>query len=336
MYNTENNKTNMHNYKITISYDGMPYKGWQRLSDNNSIQDILESAVSKYLGTDTTITGSGRTDAGVSAIAQTANFHTCLKLDAENFLRDINSLLPCDITIKTLEPVPLDFHSRKNAVSKTYGYYIALDSKPDVFAAKHTYNPTLPPIMYNCCHAIPENINNCQTASPADINDCCSSIPADINDCRSASPADINNCCSAIPADINNCCSAIHADINNCHSAIPVNMKSMRTAADYLTGTHDFSAFTTDKTPGKSHVRTINYINISFIGTPSGKPILAITVNGSGFLYNMVRIIAGTLLCTGLGNISPKDIPAILQSGVRKNAGPTLPPNGLFLLEVLY
>lgn len=156
--------------------------------------------------------------------------------------------------------------------------------------------------MYNCCHAIPENINNCHL-----------SIHADINDCRSASPADTLNC-----------------------GSIPVNVEAMRTAADYLTGTHDFSAFTTDKTPGKSHVRTINYINISFIGTPSGKPILAITVNGSGFLYNMVRIIAGTLLCTGLGNISPKDIPSILQSGVRKNAGPTLPPGGLFLLEVLY
>ncbi len=75
--NNKSNTSNMHNYKITISYDGMPYKGWQRLSDNNSIQDILESAVSKYLGTDTTITGSGRTDAGVSAIAQIANFHTC-------------------------------------------------------------------------------------------------------------------------------------------------------------------------------------------------------------------------------------------------------------------
>ncbi len=244
--------------------------------------------------------------------------------NAKNY-KTINNKTINNKTIKTLEPVPLDFHSRKSALSKTYGYYIALDSKPDVFAAKHTYNPTLPPIMYNCCHAIPENINNCQTANPADINDCRSSIHADIN-----------NCCSAIPADINSCCSAIPAGINNCHSAIPVNMKSMRTAADYLTGTHDFSAFTTDKTPGKSHVRTINYINISFIGTPSGKPILAITVNGSGFLYNMVRIIAGTLLCTGLGNISPKDIPVILQSVVRKNAGPTLPPNGLFLFEVLY
>lgn len=365
MYKTKNNKaiknqaisnqTAMYNYKITVSYDGMRYSGWQRLSADNSvnnsannsdcikkktapsiaisdksianksIQGILEAAISQYLGTNTTITGSGRTDAGVSAIAQTANFYTSLKLDVKDFPKDINSLLPEDIIIKAIEPVPLDFHSRKSAVSKTYGYYIALDSKPDVFAAKHIYNPVLPPIMYNCDGSTPVNICNCGSPTPANIYNCGSPIPANICNCGRPISANIHNCGSPIPANI---C--------NCGNSIPVNMESMRTAADFLTGTHDFSAFTTDKTTGKSHVRTINHIDFSFINTPSGKPVLALTINGDGFLYNMVRIMAGTLLCTGLGTIPPKDIPAILHSGVRKNAGPTLPPNGLFLLEVLY
>ena len=307
----------MYNYKITVSYDGSRYGGWQRLeadtdilannnspenisanssstknfpTKNNSIQGTLEAAVSRYLGAAAAITGSGRTDAGVSAVAQTANFHTASELDSENFLKNINALLPDDIVIKSVEAVPIDFHSRKNAVSKTYGYYISLDSKPDVFAAKHVYNPALPPVMYN--------------------GDLCAS---NSDSCRQST-----------------------CNIGNCFCQIPVNMHAMRSAADFLTGTHDFSAFTTDKTPGKSHIRTINYIDFSVIDTPAGKPILAITVNGSGFLYNMVRIIAGTLLYAGLGVIASQDIPSILRSKIRKNAGPTLPSNGLFLLEVFY
>ncbi len=272
----------MYNYKITVSYDGAGYNGWQRLSTdnpakNNSIQGTLEAAVSKYIGAGITITGSGRTDAGVSAVAQIANFHTNFELDTPDFLKNINTFLPDDIVIKSIEAVTINFHSRKSAVSKTYGYYISLSSRPDVFAAKHIYNPALPPIMYNG-----------------------------------------------------------FSGANNHLCQIPVNMQAMRCAADFLTGTHDFSAFTTDKAPGKSHIRTINYMDFSIIDTPSGKPVLAITINGNGFLYNMVRIIAGTLLCTGLGTIASQDIPAILNSKTRKNAGPTLPSNGLFLLEVLY
>lgn len=311
-------KTEMFNYKIIISYDGTKYNGWQRLSKSNSsmnkalkntasinnssikdsvnrsIQSILETAISEYLGTATTITGSGRTDAGVSAVAQTANFRTHINLKEqnllENFPKNINTLLPKDILIKSIEPVSLEFHSRKNAVSKTYCYYISLNSKTDVFAAKHVYNPAMPPVMYSKEEGADMGYHSCQSTS----------------------------------------------DICSLNCQISVNMQAMQNAAYFLTGTHDFSAFTTDKTPDKSHVRTINYITFSIIDTPSGKPVLAITINGNGFLYNMVRIIAGTLLCIGLGIISVKDIPYILNSKVRKNAGPMLPPNGLFLLEVLY
>lgn len=320
-------KTYEFNYKIIVSYDGAKYNGWQRLSKSNfsinnfslnnassynvsikdsansSIQGILEAAISEYLGTAITITGSGRTDAGVSAVAQTANFLTHLNLKEQNFLKNfpqnVNALLPEDIIIKSIEPVPLNFHSRKSAVSKTYGYYISLDSKPDVFAAKHIYNPALPPVMYNA------NSNN--------NNFCCQNTP-----------------------NMNSCCFQNNQSMYNRFCQIPVNIQAMQNAARFLTGTHKFSAFTTDKTSGKSHVRTINYIDLSIIYTPSSKPVLAITINGDGFLYNMVRIIAGTLLCIGLGTIAAEDIPSILRSQVRKNAGPTLPSNGLFLLKVLY
>ena len=110
----------------------------------------------------------------------------------------------------------------------------------------------------------------------------------------------------------------------------------MKKCVDYLTGTHDFSAFTTDKRKDKSHIRTVTDINLSIIKCISGKEVLVIKVSGNGFLYNMVRIIAGTLVFAGVGKLNPDDIPAIIASKKRINAGPTLPSNALFLCKVEY
>ena len=118
----------------------------------------------------------------------------------------------------------------------------------------------------------------------------------------------------------------------------------MNKACKYLCGTHDFSAFTSDKTPNKSYIRTIYDIDISInsvlkdniFSYNTDKQTLKIEITGDGFLYNMVRIICGTLLYCGLSKINSGDIPNILESKVRKNAGPTLPSNALFLENVVY
>lgn len=253
-------------YKITLSYDGSAYKGWQRLVNcPDTIQQSVETILSEYTGENIYITGSGRTDAGVHAIAQTANFAVSSPVFQDTFSKDVNAKLPADIRITSISQVSKSFHSRKSATDKTYAYCISLDSKPDVFSARYVYNPYL----------------------------------------------------------------------KNPSAHINFNIKLAQQAASLLTGSYDFSAFTTDKSD-KSHLRTINSIKLETRKNPSGKSYLVMLFNGNGFLYNMVRILAGTLWEVGTGIIPPSDITLILNRKNRALAGPTLPSNALFLVNVNY
>lgn len=116
-----------------------------------------------------------------------------------------------------------------------------------------------------------------------------------------------------------------------CHYSEPLNVEEMKRAAELLVGTHDFSAFTMDKTKGKSKVRTIYSITIE-----EKDGLLLLRFRGNGFLYNMVRILTGTLIEVGDGRKKASDIPAILEQKERKNAGFLAPAQGLFLERVLY
>lgn len=116
-----------------------------------------------------------------------------------------------------------------------------------------------------------------------------------------------------------------------CHYTAPLDLAAMERAARYLEGTNDFSSFTIDRTPGKSKVRTIRAIRMEQQGN-----LLLIRYEGDGFLYNMVRILTGTLLEVGDGRKQAEDIPAILEKKQRAAAGFTAPAQGLFLERVLY
>lgn len=111
----------------------------------------------------------------------------------------------------------------------------------------------------------------------------------------------------------------------------PLDVAAMRAAAEHLTGTHDFRAFCANKRYKKSTVRTVSAIELQEDGAD-----LRITFRGSGFLYNMVRILTGTLLEVGLGERKAEEMPAILASLDRANAGKTAPAQGLTLVEVIY
>ena len=112
------------NFKLTIEYNGAAYHGWQRQKDLNTVQGEIEKALKIITREDITITGSGRTDAGVHAWGQTCNFKCCTRLDADAFQRGLNSLLNHDIVISKACIVPLAFHARFDAVSKSYHYFI--------------------------------------------------------------------------------------------------------------------------------------------------------------------------------------------------------------------
>lgn len=238
-------------------YDGSSYAGWQRLGKQDkksSIQDILEACISECLGETIKIIGSGRTDAGVHALGQVANFHCHSRLPVDILRKNINNKLPEDIVILEAEDVEHDFHSRYSAKVKTYEYLINLREPPNVFTIKYAYHPSK-----------------------------------------------------------------------------PLNLEAMKKASKYIIGTHDFKAFSTDRKDNKSTIRTVESLTIVV-----QENVVRIRITGDGFLYNMVRIIVGTLIEIGEGLKKPEDIPMILESRSRQMAGITVSSHALFLVDVRY
>ena len=245
----------MINIRITIEYDGKDFNGWQKQPTKLNIQGEIERAIGIITGEEVEVIGSGRTDAGVNALAQVANFKVSeLKIPVDRLVYAINSQLKKTIRIISAEIVSEDFHSRYAAKRKTYRY----------------------------------TINN-----------------------------SIAGC-------------SIYRNMQY-HYPSKLDEKLMDEAAKYFIGEHDFKAFKASGTSSKSSVRKIYDAKVYRDGD-----LINIELTGNGFLYNMVRIIAGTLLEVGEGKMEPSNIGSILKDGSRKNAGKTLPPNGLCLVSVEY
>lgn len=306
------------NIKIILRYDGTRYDGWQKQGNTEqTVQGKLEAVLEKMAGQPVEVHGSGRTDAGVHALAQTANFHLpesffrtfgqpqnenrrrqAVRTEQEQtpetarnceqtpeadqnyapspkadqnyapspeaggnhdrvikeILNYLNRFLPEDIAVLEIEEAPPRFHSRLNAVSKTYQYRIETAAKKDVFERKYIYG----------------------LGSPLDVD-------------------------------------------------------AMQKAAKLLEGTHDFKGYCSLKKMKKSTVRTLEQLAVKTEGTR-----VFLDFTGNGFLYNMVRILTGTLIEVGLHTRTAESVREALESGDRALAGKTAPAEGLFLLEVSY
>lgn len=139
----------MQNYKIILQYDGSRYSGWQKQGNTtNTIQGKLEGVLEKLTNEPVEVHGSGRTDAGVHALAQTANFKCCTDLTENALLATLNRYLPSDIRIQKLTKAAPRFHARLNAASKHYRYIVDTNPKADVFARKYC---THLPKQYDIC-----------------------------------------------------------------------------------------------------------------------------------------------------------------------------------------
>ena len=244
----------MRNIKLTIEYDGKEFNGWQKQPNKLNIQGEIEKAISNITKEEIEIVGSGRTDAGVHALGQVANFKTNSNISIEKLAIAINSQLKNSIVIKKAEEVEERFHSRYNAKNKTYRYII----------------------------------NNSRTGT------------------------------------------AIYRNLEYCFSG-ELDVEKMQKAAKYFEGEHDFKAFKSSGTSSKNSVRTIYK---AIVRKEEERIIIELT--GNGFLYNMVRIISGTLLEVGMGKIDFNSIPNIIESKDRTKAGKTLPAHGLYLVKVEY
>ena len=114
----------MRNIRLTIEYDGTDYVGWQLQAEGRTIQGEVEEAILKLTGAKSRVTGSGRTDAGVHALGQVANFGTATTLPCETIRSGLNNYLPHDIRILEAQEVPEEFHARKDALEKVYEYTV--------------------------------------------------------------------------------------------------------------------------------------------------------------------------------------------------------------------
>ena len=128
------------NIKLTIEYDGTDYCGWQIQATGKTVQGILETAVSILVGRPTRIVGSGRTDAGVHALGQIANFLSDKELEPHRVQRALNALTPEDVTIKTVEIVPDAFDARRHGRSRIYEYRILNRSSPSPFHLRYAWH----------------------------------------------------------------------------------------------------------------------------------------------------------------------------------------------------
>ena len=134
----------MRNLKLTLAYDGSDFAGWQVQPDLPTIQGTLASAIGRLTGENILPQGSGRTDAGVHALAQVATFQTASPMPAENFIPALNDLLPPAIRILGTTEAPADFHARKSAKAKTYRYRILRTPIGSPFLAKYVWHYPYP------------------------------------------------------------------------------------------------------------------------------------------------------------------------------------------------
>ncbi|MGN0159417.1 MAG: tRNA pseudouridine(38-40) synthase TruA [Brotaphodocola sp.] len=128
------------NYRITLQYEGSRYDGWQKQGNTeNTIQGRLEHILGRMTGEPVEVHGSGRTDAGVHAFGQVANFHLKGNREEKEVMEYLNRYLPDDIAVVACDIVSDRFHSRLNAVQKTYLYQIEMGPKRDVFSRRMQY-----------------------------------------------------------------------------------------------------------------------------------------------------------------------------------------------------
>lgn len=237
-------------FRLVLEFDGAEFSGWQRQRDDRTVQAVVEAALSRVLGGEVAVVGSGRTDAGVHARGMLASFEARTALPVAELARALDALLPKDVGVVSLGEEAPGFHARIHATWKWYRYTWLRSRRRRVHYRRTAWH--VPPTL---------------------------SVPA------------------------------------------------MRQALEALRGRHDFAAFQSSGSPRRSTVRTISGARLV-----EEDDLLHLDLVADGFLYGMVRAIAGTLLEVGRGVRAPEDLDALLRARDRTRAGPAAPAHGLVLV----
>lgn len=246
----------MDNIFIRITYDGTGYSGFQIQANAPTVQGAIERALRVIYKEPIRIIAAGRTDAGVHARGQAANFRAPFRIATSCLPHALNAVLPSDIVVTAALEVPDGFHARFDARRKIYSYTIDQSLFPQVTRRRYSL-----------------------------------------------------------------------------HLADKLDLDRIKIAAGYLKGTYDFKAFQAAGSPVADTIRTLHRVEL--VERPEEK-IVMLFFEGSGFLYHMVRLLTGTLVRVGKGELRPDDVKEALEGGKPSAVGPTVPACGLCLENVIY
>lgn len=317
----------MKNIKLVVAYDGTNYSGWQIQPNAVTIEQLLDKAINSLTGENIHVTGASRTDAGVHAMGNVAVFKTNSTIPGRRWAYAINRFLPDDIVVQASWEVEKNFHPRHCNTVKTYEYKIL--NTPFPFPKERNYS-------WHVSHDL--NINNMKEAAQILIGEhdfksfCCirTQTESTVRHIYSIEIIKENiynkNISEKFSNKYNNDSIKKNGDNNkNC-----LDMK----ASDNMSGL-------SDKIFGKNYscddkLQNNNVSAANRADNISNGSYITIRIKGNGFLYNMVRIIAGTLMQVGRGQLTPAAVQNMLLSKDRCSAGQTAPPQGLTLMGIDY
>jgi tRNA pseudouridine38-40 synthase len=242
-------------YRLTLEYDGTPFVGWQRQDNGPSVQGALEAAIEKLSGERVTVTGAGRTDAGVHALGQVAHFDLVKTFEPGKVRDALNyHLRPDPVSVLDAAEADSEFHARFSARGRHYLFRILNRRSPPALEAGKVW-----------------------------------------------------------------------------HVSPRLDAQAMHAAAQFLVGQHDFTTFRAAECQAQSPVKTLDRLDVSQRGEE-----IHIEASARSFLHHQIRSFAGTLKLVGEGKWQPRDVKKALDACDRAACGPVAPPEGLYLVRIIY
>ena len=327
---------------LSVAYDGTDYAGFQaQKSGVPTIEGELNRALTELTGVPVEVIGASRTDSGVHARCNLAVFDTESRIPPEKFAHAINVRLPDQICVQTSMEVPADFHPRRCSTVKTYEYRIWNAQMPDPMRRLYTYFSRyrfdIDKMREAAAYLVGEH----------DFKSFCSTYTSAKTTVREVLAVEVEEILpgyeTALPGsetalpDSETALPGSETALPGSEIALPgfetalpgseIALTGFETALPgseiALTGSENVSDSRSDAGPGSDSVSSAARMPREIV----------IRVTGRGFLYNMVRIIAGTLMEVGRGAKTPDQIPGILNACDRRAAGPTAPACGLTLVR---
>jgi tRNA pseudouridine38-40 synthase len=302
-------------FKLTLTYDGTPYNGWQIQPNLPTVQGTLVRAIHRITGETVLPQGSGRTDTGVHALGQVASFSLTTPIPGANLHRALNNALPPSIRIISVEPAPESFHARHSALRKTYEYRIL----PRGILCSPFRAPFVWPSRYHL------NLEALQQAAAHVLgtHDFTSFAASDPDLATRGKSQEENAVFDCSPSP-------------NLRGVISTEATDRIIVRRAVERPLHFAVAATNTNPEAEKLASQNIRTIHHSTWHQHEDLFIYRVTGSGFLHHMVRNLVGTFVECASNRRTPDSIPEILAARNRSAAGFTAPARGLFLVEVEY